>query len=267
MPLLPELFNRRIRKSSAGRKTFGTKKKYMKIEKAKKYGHLTCLKRKEPDAAPGEAVWECRCDCGRKVEVSEKLLRCGVAASCGCRRGRARDLTGKRFGRLTALEPLEERGKDGSVQWLCRCDCGREVAVRVNMLTAGRTQSCGCYQRERLGKGRRFTAGTCLEIIASEKIPKNNTSGCRGVSWSRGAWIAYINYAGKHYHLGRYPRYQDAVKVRQGAEALRLKYAKERADAEKEGSGGAMPEFGERLETLLNEIHAGIDGQAEKNPT
>ena len=57
------------------------------------------------------------------------------------------------------------------------------------------------------------------------------------------------------------------MKVRQGAEALRLKYAKERADAEKEGSGGAMPEFGERLETLLNEIHAGIDGQAEKNPT
>ena len=179
----------------------------MKIEKAKKYGHLTCLKRKELGADTGEAVWE------------------------------------------------------------CRCDCGREVAVRVTMLTAGRTQSCGCYQREMLGKGRRFAAGTCLEIIASEKIPKNNTSGCRGVSWSRGAWIAYINYAGKHYHLGRYPRYQDAVKVRQGAEALRLKYAKERADAEKEGSGGAMPEFGERLETLLNEIHAGIDGQAEKNPT
>ena len=47
----------------------------------------------------------------------------------------------------------------------------------------------------------------------------------------------------------------------------RLKHAKERADAEKENSGGAMPEFSERLETLLGEIHAGIDGQAEKNPT
>ena len=57
------------------------------------------------------------------------------------------------------------------------------------------------------------------------------------------------------------------MKGRQGAEAQRHKDAKERADAEKEGSGGAMPEFGERLETLLNEIHAGIDGQAEKNPT
>lgn len=85
LPLLlpPGHFNRRIRKSNAGRKTFGTKKKYMRTEKAKKYGHLTCLKRKEPDAAPGEAVWECRCDCGRKVEVSEKLLRCGGRPAAG----------------------------------------------------------------------------------------------------------------------------------------------------------------------------------------
>lgn len=61
------------------------------------------------------------------------------------------DLTGKRYGRLMVLR----RGEDfispkGNKQpgWICRCDCGNEIAVRGNGLTSGNTKSCGCLSRD-----------------------------------------------------------------------------------------------------------------------
>ena len=45
---------------------------------------------------------------------------------CGMR---AKDLTGQRFGRLTALYPTNRRDYKGSVIWHCRCDCGNETDV------------------------------------------------------------------------------------------------------------------------------------------
>ena len=64
------------------------------------------------------------------------------------------DLTGKRFGRLIAKEPTEER-KNGSVVWKCDCDCGNTHFVRADQLKSGKTKSCGCLDSERtaeLGK-------------------------------------------------------------------------------------------------------------------
>lgn len=62
----------------------------------------------------------------------------------------AMDLTGMRFGRLVAIKP------DGRMYnhaaWLCRCDCGNFRRHVVNDLTSGRIISCGCYQREQVGK-------------------------------------------------------------------------------------------------------------------
>ena len=34
--------------------------------------------------------------------------------------------------------------KDRSIKWLCKCDCGNEVAVSGSNLRTGHTQSCGC---------------------------------------------------------------------------------------------------------------------------
>jgi len=54
-----------------------------------------------------------------------------------------KDLTGQRFGWLTAIE---RSGKDkwGNVLWKCRCDCGNEKIVRGANLIAGAVVSCGC---------------------------------------------------------------------------------------------------------------------------
>ena len=52
-----------------------------------------------------------------------------------------KNLSGRKFGRLTATFPVICNGKK---RWLCRCDCGNDVAVRVTALTSGNTKSCGC---------------------------------------------------------------------------------------------------------------------------
>jgi len=52
-----------------------------------------------------------------------------------------KDLTGKRFGKLVALERLPVRRS----RWLCKCDCGSTVVVFTTSLTKEKpTQSCGC---------------------------------------------------------------------------------------------------------------------------
>lgn len=65
---------------------------------------------------------------------------------------------GDRFGRLTTqLEtrlPIPPKGKKtGNKAWMCRCDCGTELMVRLYSLTNGNTISCGCAKRERAASG------------------------------------------------------------------------------------------------------------------
>ena len=53
----------------------------------------------------------------------------------------ARDITGKKFGRLTALGIAEiKKYPNGShqVRWLCQCDCGQSKIVALVKLTSGR---------------------------------------------------------------------------------------------------------------------------------
>lgn len=58
------------------------------------------------------------------------------------------DRTGSRFGRLTIITRASN-GSGGRTRWLCRCDCGNELAVISSSLTRGNTVSCGCYHSER----------------------------------------------------------------------------------------------------------------------
>ena len=67
--------------------------------------------------------------------------------------GRFVDLTGNRYGRLTVVRRSGTR--DGHVVWECVCDCGNTVDVIGNLLKCGKTQSCGCYKRERTGDAHR----------------------------------------------------------------------------------------------------------------
>lgn len=59
--------------------------------------------------------------------------------------GKCGNITGKRFGMLTAIKFLRrEKGHD---IWLCECDCGTEREVSASKLANGNTKSCGCLRR------------------------------------------------------------------------------------------------------------------------
>lgn len=62
------------------------------------------------------------------------------------------DITGKRFGQVVAIRPIPERYHDGSVQWLCRCDCGQAFTCPLTILRQRAHMNCGCigkYARRR----------------------------------------------------------------------------------------------------------------------
>jgi len=56
------------------------------------------------------------------------------------------NLAGQTIGRWTVLHKVPDLA--GTI-WHCRCVCGEERNVRGNALRDGRSQSCGCLQRER----------------------------------------------------------------------------------------------------------------------
>lgn len=64
------------------------------------------------------------------------------------------DLTGMIYGRLKVLYryPADyitpSTGKHTS-RWFCLCECGNTSIVSSSQLRSGKTQSCGCLQRER----------------------------------------------------------------------------------------------------------------------
>lgn len=70
-----------------------------------------------------------------------------------------KDLTGQRFGRLTAVKRVGSywtAWDEGSKPtWECTCDCGNTVVVWGEHLRSGNTRSCGCLRRETAPKNRR----------------------------------------------------------------------------------------------------------------
>lgn len=56
---------------------------------------------------------------------------------------RPRDLSGQKFGLLTAMYPTEHRDHRGSVLWHCVCECGNEINVSAGALLDGNNRSCG----------------------------------------------------------------------------------------------------------------------------
>ena len=56
------------------------------------------------------------------------------------------DISGQRFGRLTAL--AFSHVDHGNAHWHVRCDCGVQRTTRGNSLKTGNTLSCGCLERE-----------------------------------------------------------------------------------------------------------------------
>ena len=126
----------------------------------------------------------CKCDCGNEIRTVTEYLVAGKT-SCGCDTNKKRidanriDLTGKRFGRLVVQEMLWIQPH---TKCRCLCDCGNETIVINTGLTSGKTQSCGCYQRDR-----------AVEANTEDFTNKVNAAGIRFIRRYKqskpGAWI------------------------------------------------------------------------------
>ena len=186
------------------------------------FGRLTAVRRLDKKKG-GSYLWECRCSCGNRTEVSANVLLAGRTQSCGCARKevlqkRSVSIRGQTFGMLTALEPQKER-REGSVLWKCRCACGEECLVSYNQLVTGKTTSCGCKRRSHEPAPLHYIDGTCIEMLESRTVRSNNTSGYTGVvAMPDGRWRAQIVFRGKRHILGTYRDIEMAAEARRKGE-------------------------------------------------
>ena len=167
---------------------------------------------------------------------NEKWMRLdGIkeAVSCGCLRQEkqfaAKDLSGQKFGRLTAIKNTGNKNKKGSYLWEFQCECGNIAEVSAGDLIQGRVRSCGCLAKEKHiqsgkmnGKNIKdnyYVLGTNANNLVM-RTSKRNTSGRTGVYWDkrRQKWTSQIRFSGKNYYLGRYKNKEDAITARENAE-------------------------------------------------
>lgn len=136
-----------------------------------------------------------------------------------------KDLTGKKFGKLSVLAKTNNRADGGSVVWQCKCDCGNIVEISSKKLVNGLAVSCGCYQKERQKysmkklHSRQSKENTNIDLIAKHKANSNNKSGIRGVHWcsSKNKWIASLSFQKKTYSKA-FKNKKDAIKYRKELE-------------------------------------------------
>lgn len=103
---------------------------------------------------------------------------------------KAIDLSGKRFGRLIAIERQGNKGRYAA--WRCICDCGNEIVTRSSRLISGNVQSCGCLCDEKRHFNNRkhgccsedlYTIWQCMKARCYQKAHKSYPEyGGRGIT-------------------------------------------------------------------------------------
>ncbi|MGO0885167.1 hypothetical protein ACTPDI_20555 [Clostridioides difficile] len=187
----------------------------------------------------------CLCKCGNCG--NEKWIRADSLKrikACGCMKintqFKQNDLTGKKFGRLTAIKSTNKKAKSGHYIWICKCDCGNEIETAENNLTMGRTKSCGCLKKEsdiknakialKVHKEKNIVDNTNISIIKKTKAYDNSKTKVRGVYWDepKNKYKAQIEFKKIHHNLGYYDNIEDAEKAYiEAKEKLHKKFLEE----------------------------------------
>jgi len=116
-----------------------------------RFGHLVALYRNGSDGQ-SNALWFCRCDCGTETNIRAVFLqKQQTYCSKQCplySNGMRLDISGQRYGRLTALAFVKPSGKSGKTVWSFRCDCGDVAEINATNVLTGHIKSCGCFGKE-----------------------------------------------------------------------------------------------------------------------
>jgi len=115
--------------------------------------------------------------------------------------GKIKDLTGKKFGRLTVMRYIFTRKHCAC--WECKCVCGNTIIVLGNSLQRRNTQSCGCLRIERLKEKivKHNMCKTKIYYVWSGVIQRCNNSnnnryadyGGRGITVCK-KWLKFENF-------------------------------------------------------------------------
>jgi hypothetical protein len=86
------------------------------------------------------------------------------------------DITGKKFGYLTAIKRAPNKGK--KTYWTCRCICGKEIDIQTGHLTYGITTSCGC-KKNNASTERKLICLICEEEFITTNPSRKYCYNCR----------------------------------------------------------------------------------------
>jgi hypothetical protein len=162
----------------------------------------------------GKWVYQCKCDCGEKTFQTISRIKLGYTKSCGCgakeyRKNNHRlgefkkiDILGKKYGSLTVIKEGGRNSK-GEIQWVCKCECGKEMIKNGMFLRHGTTMlHCGCKNIPKIKPIitkrkpidlESFAQDIYCSILAGEsleQISKNN--GCKSATHYNNLLLKYI---------------------------------------------------------------------------
>lgn len=112
------------------------------------FGRLTAMEPIQKEGRRG-VIWKCKCSCGGSKDVPASYLLNGHTKSCGCinlENRMKQDITGKRWGRLVALQFMYV--ENNKSHWLFQCDCGKQKVIAASDVKHSGTRSCGCLANE-----------------------------------------------------------------------------------------------------------------------
>lgn len=201
------------------------------------YGRLTVIE-KGPSSDGKMTRWVCRCECGNERLVIGSNLKTGRQVSCGCldlerktkhganTRGftkpewRAWQNIKKRcyYDKDVQYEGYGMRGITVCDRWLNSfenfyADMGDRPSPKHSI---DRIDTSGNYEPDNC------KWSTASEQIINQRMRKDNSSGCKGVSKDKksGKWYAYISPGEneKRIGLGYFTELEDAIEARKQAE-------------------------------------------------
>lgn len=228
------------------------RKKKSSIKIGQKFGKLTVLEYAGKDKYKNN-LWKCKCDCGNFKVVATKNLNAGNIKSCGCGSIATRfkrqedgfirniyDLVSDDYGIgyykdkkfLFDKEDYDlikdyvwKISKNDYVKSYYRTDGTKNkkpIRLHVLVMHSDPKQYDVDHIFHNLLDNRKSQLRKVLhcENIMNTKLYSNNTTGVKGVYWdkSRNKWMVSITAYKRTYHIGRFDKFEDAVKARQNAE-------------------------------------------------
>jgi hypothetical protein len=160
------------------KKEFNKKERIADLERGTIFGKLTVIERVDDYIYPSKktrtSVYRCLCECGKEISTLRSRLEAGKVKSCGCTR--IKDLSGKRFGSLVAIQ-IDHMVEHSGAYWLCKCDCGNETIVLGSCLNQLTTISCGCQRESVIASGVKKYLVKEYRAIPEYRLLKNEDTG------------------------------------------------------------------------------------------